>query len=201
MIGEHDRTTGGLPVRLRDALKKATADLHRAVERQFETLDIRTIPGMTMFLQAHAVAVGAIAEALGPHAEDGPCFTALRAALSRDLASIGARKPPAAAHPPTDAHPLGLTYVVAGSRLGARVLHGQALTSPDERVRSASGYLAPDLCADLWARVKRQLETLAPVEAERERIISGAFAGFACFENALRSVREQRLDDQRQDDG
>jgi len=185
---------------LRGHLRQATDPAHRALEAAFDRLDLTTAAGLRRFLLAHRGAVTAIERRL--HRADGDwagCWQFdLSALLAGDLADLDpdterpdagrseADIPPAL--PPLDnSHPVGLCYVLGGSRLGAAVIAGR-LRREREPTPPVPRYLtdAPD--REIWART---LDLLARVPERPEEIAAvsrAAEQGFACFSRALAGV-------------
>ncbi|MDF1793516.1 MAG: biliverdin-producing heme oxygenase [Thalassobaculaceae bacterium] len=184
-------------MRLRDDLRRDTRETHLAVERQFEATDIRTRSGLQRFVLAHHAAVLPIERHL---AAAGPpwsgCWPFQLIQLLRDDLQAMALTPHDVAATPglDDAHPLGLCYVLGGSRLGARVL-GRRLSDGDRwrmpaRSHWTPGYLtrAPD--DEIWSWTLALLGSPEAELAPRAEILSSARIAFTCFADALAQIGE-----------
>lgn len=178
-------------MQLREYLRRETRLLHRQVEALFERVDIATPVGLHRFLLAHHAAVAPIENRLAavsaPWADCWPYQ--LTSLLRRDLEA-----PNESWQLPTlptkqlgglaTAHPLGLCYVLGGSRLGARVLlrrlsdgHGAGSEPP--------AYLAQAPDEEIWARTQRLLATPAADAASRVEILNAAETAFTIFGHAV----------------
>lgn len=133
---------------LRLRLQTETRASHEDLDRTVSRFDLRTRDGFELFLQMQSVALRAIA----PHAAQSTiaeCIDDLLARAETDLRAIGAW-----AH--RDAmevgslHPLAIDYVIAGSRLGTKVLRTRWLDADDPDVRQADAYFSVPSYIELW---------------------------------------------------
>lgn len=176
---------------LRDQLKQRTRARHDAVEARFDRHDIATLHGLEATLRAHAIALDwCVAVLPGFMVAERNQLKALRFAASCDLRRLGLFDQTSPPRPDnwTVPHPLGLIYVIAGSRLGARVLLKRLAGSGDERVLAATAYLACPAGDDLWQSTRRALERGTVSPDEQTEIISAAETGFDWFSVALERV-------------
>lgn len=151
-------------------------------------------------LSAHGAALAAIGPRLD--AVPGGGFGGAALLIPRiadDLHVLGGGRipPPAPLHlddlPPEEAA-LGLAYVVAGSRLGARLLAQRVAASTEARVRRASSYFGGAETDGLWKALVRRLDGLTLDAAGETAVIAGARAGFACFGQAFLSASRETGD-------
>ena len=191
MVLVHD---SGIPTAasLRQRLKTETAAVHRAVERLYEQLDVSEEEGLRVFLIAHAAALAAIEPRL--QHPDAASAAQLLDCIRRDLAALGAGPPQPAALDAARADPVGLTYVMAGSRLGVSVLARRVMGSACDRVRAATSYLGSPFQDPLWPRVRQRLDLMESVGARADQAVAGAMEGFACFERGFWMSQEHALD-------
>lgn len=178
---------------LRHALRRRTEAAHLATERAFEPLDPTTRAGLAGFLAAHDAALRAIAPRLGPAGR--AAIPGFRAAIARDLATLGAPAPatddaPACGETALPAAALGMSYVIAGSRLGAQLIGKQVASSPDPAVRRATDYLTVRVAGLDWPGILRQLNTWRGTGAERELVIGAALEAFGIFAREAQSREE-----------
>ena len=183
---------------LRFSLREQTAKDHAEIEALFETLDLSREAGMAAFLAAHASVLAAFRHHLRGRIPRSMIAGALiekacnlDALISTDLVTLG--YPPAvprAALPSAPLHPLGLAYVVAGSRLGAKLLRRHAYRSDSARVRAACTYLQAPEGDALWPAFVGHLRTHVYSEHESREILSSASAGFRCFETAFYRAKD-----------
>lgn len=179
---------------LRWTLREHTCAHHARVEGLFDTLDLSSRSGLVTFLRAQGAALDAIARRLRDDAaapyEMVAGIDALRRRIGDDLRTLDAAPVTRdIAMPSPDVHPMGLIYVVAGSRLGARVLARRLAASPDPAVRAADTYLGTR-DDDMWRRFLVLLESEPVASGDTDRILAGADAGFACFEQAFDTAKD-----------
>lgn len=174
---------------LRTLLRQTTAAAHCEVERLYDTLDLTCVPDLRTFLLAHHMAVAAIGRALDRTGGDDPF--GLLPLIRSDLEALDCRRmPDPCPGPERSLHPAGLTYVVAGSRLGARILHRRAARAPARRVRAATCYLAAADGDGLWSDWQAREGAAAVARGEGEQIVAAALYGFNCFAEGLHRARE-----------
>lgn len=174
---------------MRNSLRRATAAAHDEVENLYDTLDLTREPDLVHFLMAHHVAVSSIETAIDDLDAGGFGLLPL---IRSDLDRLGCRRqPPVAIGIDPSHHPLGLRYVVAGSRLGARILAGRASASPSARVRSATGYLTAARGDGLWRDFLIRSESPSVGPGDQDAIIKAALCGFSSFGSAFEIVAGQ----------
>ena len=181
-----------MPETIRQRLRSETADEHAALDRDLGRLDLASRANYAAFLSVSAEALFPLEDGLVAAGVDRllPDWTARSRvpALAQDLTSLGL-PPPERSHP---ALPLsepeiwGALYVLEGSRLGARVLVERARSSPDDRIRAATRYLAHGEGQRLWQSFLVQLEGSISVRESPDIIIMGAKAAFEVYTGALR---------------
>lgn len=90
-----------------------------------------------------------------------------------------------------DAHPLGLCYVLGGSRLGARLLL-RRLSETTGSCRYRPTYLtsAPDDA--IWAHTRSLLAAAGDADTSRQAIGNAAELAFSSFADALALVEDIR---------
>ena len=171
-------------------MRQATRPNHDQVEALFDTLDLTTRAGLGCFLAAQSIALkAALREVRSSQPEWAHRFSQLTDCIARDLDRLGWPRPAAEIGGLGGAHPLGIIYVIAGSRLGAAILHRKAIDSADPAVRSAQAYLAHAMPKGAWAALCRELDDprWAPFEDD---LIAGAQQTFDVFGAAFDVVME-----------
>lgn len=172
-------------------VKQDTLDLHASTERALAPFDLRTRDGYRAFLLVQAAAFlplertaerGGIARWLGdwPARRRGTLLLA-------DLEALGAPAPDVAVHDVPDLDPLGVAYVLEGSRHGARILLRQVLESGGHDLAGATGFLAHAPAVGWWRRLQDALETYGTEAGRAEALITGARGAFALFERVARA--------------
>ena len=134
---------------LRERLRRETRSLHECLDARVSCFDVRDPAGLARFLSLHMAAFDRMARP-DPDAGLAAAMTDLRARALTDLEALGYAAPQSPAGAPIRYHPVAMSYVVAGSRLGGTVLRTRWLAATDPAVRCARVYFdAPDYL-DLW---------------------------------------------------
>ncbi|MEQ9643767.1 MAG: biliverdin-producing heme oxygenase [Alphaproteobacteria bacterium] len=181
---------------MREELKRRTAAAHSQVDALYGRLDIAAEPGLTHFLAAHLLALSSIAKARPAPPAGMPSIgmARLRGLLAADLASldraVDVDRAPAMATP---RDPIGVAYVVGGSRLGTAVLRTHWRRGDAPRVRTAGRYLADQEGLRDWRRLVSYLDSLTATPKRADEIVAGALSVFACFEAAFRIAPDALL--------
>lgn len=174
----------------RARLRNGCAAAHRAVERLYESADITTEAGLVHFLAAHRIAVASIADALRGRPAEGVARAADRLVrlIDADLAELEvATGPTRRVIPSMEEDASGLAYVLAGSRLGARVLSRRIARSGSARSRRAVRYLTDN--DPSWNRYLSALDSTSRSPAGMQATMHAALWGFACFMGAFHLAR------------
>ena len=171
------------PLRVRQALRSATADWHDRVDRAFSRFDLGDRASYGRFLMAQAGAHLAVEAAL----ESGDVASVLadwparrRSQLIRnDLAALGLSAPRAVAIPGFEGVPalLGAVYVLEGSRLGGALLKRSVPADFPTSFLGAGN-------AGAWRRLLEALEEKVRTEDETTAATSAACRVFTLFEGA-----------------
>jgi heme oxygenase len=182
---------------LRRRLREETRDAHTSVDTLFGQHDIATREGLSITLQAHAIALRRTLAALPGRQTFTHARTLLvmLAAIESDLAAlhVPATNTDQVQVKDGDIHPLGLIYVIAGSRLGARILLSDIQASRDPDVASATRYFACPESDEMWKQVSSQLKAWTGSAEEEKKIIASAQTAFLWFEAAHRSVQKASI--------
>lgn len=178
---------------LRLRLREETRDAHESVDALFGQHDLSTREGLATTLQAHSVALrrtlAALPDPASPHAHT---LVTMITAIEQDLAALDARPSVACQIDADDTriHPLGLIYVIAGSRLGARILLAEIRASSDPVVAAATRYFTCPQSEDMWKSVSNTLKVWTGPADEEKEIIASARTAFTWFEAAHRTVQK-----------
>lgn len=160
-------------------------------EEAFAAFDLRSRDGYCGFLAAQAGGVLPLEAWLGAQDLDAilPDWPSRRrgAALRADLATMG-EPPPAAAPPCVSGDPLGVAYVLEGSRHGARILHRVVAGSSDPLLAQATCFLGQRFDPSTWAELLARLEAAASTPRRRDAIITAAIQAFGWFRRSAQDV-------------
>jgi heme oxygenase len=133
---------------LRIRLRTETRVSHEGLDEQVSRFDLTTEVGFASFLSMQTLAL----RTLAPHAARAECRDALHDLLDRAAADLSGFETADHAGPAISGslQPLSIDYVIAGSRLGTRVLRERWLAATDERVRRADAYFSAPGYIELW---------------------------------------------------
>ncbi|WP_420566271.1 biliverdin-producing heme oxygenase [Thalassobaculum sp.] len=176
-------------MRLRDHLRQETRTLHQRTEEALAGLDIRTGLGLDRFLLVHHAAVLPIERRLAT-CDLAACDMAerwpfrLTDLLAQDLRERALNPTEGVMASAIDhAHPLGLCYVLGGSRLGARfLLRRLSGAGPAPRYLTQ----APDDA--IWPWTLKLLNSPEADSAPWDAVVKAAETAFASFADALTLV-------------
>jgi heme oxygenase (biliverdin-IX-beta and delta-forming) len=169
-------------VKVRSALRAATAAHHERVDRLFSRLNLADPHEYGLFLLAQASAHIPVEEALDAAGADRlvPDWPDRRRApfLREDLAALGEATPHPITPPPLADNPsmLGAIYVLEGSRLGGALLKKQLPAGAPSRFLSAKAQTGA------WRKLLENLETALYREDLIEAAAVAAKSVFQRFE-------------------
>ena len=86
------------------------------------------------------------------------------------------------------AHPVGIIYVIAGSRLGGTVLHKRWQQADDSNVRLAGRFLSRMTHRSCWTDFLVQVSNAQISQSEFIDIVESAKGCFSIFEAACQDV-------------
>ena len=157
----------------RHALRALTRADHARLDDLFSALDITRRVDYARFIGVHLAVFEVLRPHLAPASLTRPQLLAGLACLRRDLAILGQRRQETrAGHGEADGlDPLAVDYVVAGSRLGLKVLQARWASSSDPLVRAAGAYFTQPNAAPAWPKVCRALSKV-PVDSIRAGVIT-----------------------------
>ena len=157
----------------RHELKALTRADHARLDELFSALDITRRVDYARFIGVHLAVFEVLRPHLSPASLTRPQLLAGLACLRRDLTTLGQRRLEIqVGHKAADGlDPLAVDYVVAGSRLGLKVLKTRWAGSADPLVRAAGAYFRQPFAASLWPKVCRALSKV-PVDSAQAGAIT-----------------------------
>ena len=173
----------------RHVLRSETRVQHDRLDHLISAIDIAELPGFRLFAQLHWQCFAVMQSRQGDPSRSRETLQAMLDGLRHDLTVINAEpgRLDAALSPRID--PLAIDYMVAGSRLGTKVLKKSWARSTDARVNAAQGYFGQEYDADLWRDTCLAL-SYVPVDSLRARaIVDDTRALFHLFEAAFHGLR------------
>jgi heme oxygenase len=172
---------------VRSALRTSTTSLHAAIDARFSQMLETGEAGYRNFLAASAAAVFPLEAALcagevNRIIPDWPARSRT-AALRADLDDLGIDVPTYRCIPrlESEAHCLGVLYVLEGSRLGAKLVARRLSATVDHRARAAMRYLTHGQGCRLWESFLARLESAAATQSSGDHVLAGARMAFARF--------------------
>lgn len=177
---------------LRDLLRRETAADHQTLDDRFSALDLQQIDGYSCFLRSHHMALGycyrtfATNDATVAFLPPNPVPE-----LSMDILALGDKIPDDwMPRQPLDGSWLGMAYVLAGSRLGARILLKRVLEKPSAIPAQAIAYLESQQDPAPWKKIVEALKATKPDPDMANAIILSARQTFGVFNEAVGEIIE-----------
>lgn len=167
----------------RQRLKLETRADHELTERAYDKLDLGTIAGLCGMLLAHAAALRLLIPSLAKHQDLHAEVSRLDACIERDLRFLGQSQPLDVRLEGMACHPLGVAYVILGSRLGAAVQTSQLALSAEAVGKPPYSYLTDRNSGEVWKALLARLNA-AVGHVEVAQIIDAARETFSVFRSA-----------------
>ncbi len=165
---------------LRWRLRADLKEDHDRLDRAVTNFDLRTSGGLAAFLRLQEAALTRLCP-LAPAAGVAAAMWDLRDRARSDLASLGVTRLEGTLPPMGVPHPLSVDYVIAGSRLGSRILRARWEEASDPSVKAARAYMtAPDYVG-LWREFCEASEQLPATGEYADRVTEGAAAIFRLY--------------------
>ena len=157
----------------RHQLRAMTRDDHQRLDDLFSALDITRRVDYAHFVGVHLAVFEVLKRHVTPASLTRRQLLAGLACLQRDLATLGRRDTEikAGQGEPGRLDALAVDYVVAGSRLGLKVLKARWESSADPLVRAARAYFTLPNMAPRWRDVCQAL-SMVPVDSARAGAIT-----------------------------
>ena len=173
-------TSQGLRFELRDQTQKA----HKRLDAALIKHDLTTVSGLSAYLSVHYLA-GKHLETITLEPDCHKDISRKISAIEADLDLLSVSSPDWKAAPQArNCHPLGLTYVIAGSALGSKLLFKSWSSSSDANVLNAKNFMTYSKDSKLWNKFLSRAEKTSPKKAELNEVIEAANHCFGIFEAA-----------------
>lgn len=177
---------------LRTLLRTETSDAHEGVDSALIDYDLTDRSGLSDYLRVHFLARRCLAEHYTGHTIEIDHSQSL-SDLRSDLRILGADLPrPMTMTSVGILHPVGVTYVVAGSSLGSKFLFKQWSRAADEVVKRAGIFMTLAKDNSDWKKFLAYIDAAAFSAKEIDKIVASANSCFAVFEAAIRTVERAR---------
>lgn len=180
---------GNVLMTFRTLLKDATRFEHDELDAMFAALDLGHADGFARFVGVHLACFEMMLEQ-ADHGSTSQCL--LRdmvdgLTLDADLLGSGRLQTDAKLEKTPD--PLAVDYVVAGSRLGSKVLFKRWAAATDPAVQRANNYFGLDSDASFWRVTCDRLAGIAPDSDRAQEITQDTKMLFELFATAFQSAR------------
>jgi len=168
---------------IRSILREKTSAAHAKLDSALVKYDLKTQHGLGSYLCVHMLArrwIGASSTNFSELIDNPQKLQDLEA----DLEVLGADLP-APKMPYFDIiHPLGLTYVIAGSSLGSKLLYKNWFSSEDHVVQRANKFLTSSKESADWANFLVRTDRLKLTQTELDDVVMTADTVFSIYETA-----------------
>lgn len=175
---------------LRARLRNETRARHEEVEAAFDRFDLDEREGMEGMLTAHRDALAALLPSMVDADPDLAGEIARLRTLSHDSRTALTGESTMSAGQDVLIHPLGVAYVILGSRMGAGVIGKRLDASPAQWNADITAYFRDRGSLAHWKRLEKQLSAIDS-PAEQDAIVEAAHAAFGVFEQSALGACEQ----------
>ena len=169
-------------------LRQRSFAQHDQLDQMFRTVDISQRDGFALFASVHRTCFQAMSDRYpsGGHASE--FLGQMVDCLSHDIRIIGATSLDATPELPKQIDPLAIDYLVAGSRMGSKVLLKRWAKSGDPRVQQACHYFGLQGDGQFWKDTCAALSLIAPSSARANEIVTDTQILFGLFIRVFETV-------------
>ena len=169
-------------------LREETSEAHTRLDKSLVKYDLSTYSGLASYLCVHYLARYHLHDSIFGHEnlrDDGSKLEDLR----HDFDQLGLSAPKWHFAPKAEPHhALGLTYVMAGSSLGGKLLYKDWARADDPAVQAASRFMTNAKSSTSWKMFLTYLDNSTFLEKEIQDIIKSANYCFGVFEAANQEI-------------
>ncbi|MGJ8558726.1 MAG: biliverdin-producing heme oxygenase [Litorimonas sp.] len=169
-------------------MRTETSKAHANLDAALVKYDLTTRSGLSNYLNVHLLARHFLAEnqsAYGTEIDHAESLSAIRS----DLETLGVKAQKEIDWTPITAfHPIGLTYVIAGSSLGSKILYKEWAQSNDEAVIRAGKYMTAAKDGSDWSNFLTYIDATDFSANETDHIVVSANECFALYQAAVYHV-------------
>lgn len=174
---------------LRNVLRSETAEAHERLDKELDSYDLTDHLSLSKYLCVHYLA----------RSELSNLITVGKNRISNEqkIADIVKDLKVLAVNPPAilkfenrrPYHPLGLTYVMAGSSLGSKILYKRWNSGSNDAVKNAGRFLTSSKDSTEWKAFLVSIADLNIPPQEVEHIVTSANAVFMIYKTANDHVK------------
>lgn len=176
----------------RKVLRDGTRAEHDRLDDMFTALDITQPDDFMCFSTVHLICFQAMAEVVQTGSYSHQLLRQMAASLAADLDVLGAPHAPIRAAVPPLPDPLAIDYIVAGSRLGSKVLKKRWLLAQDPTVRRANAYFGMNSNPAFWPQTCQALDAITPASARADAIVGDTKSLFQLFSTAYHHTMTEK---------
>lgn len=180
----------------RTLLREETRTDHEQLDKLFTRVDIATVAGFVQFAQVHVVCFDAMRAQADGDSWAATHLVSMASCLRDDLSMLGATCV-VKSQPIVDrCDPLAIEYMVAGSRLGSRILYKRWAGGSNARLRAAGHYFGLDDLTGQWRDTCARLSKIPAHSPRAGRIVAdtrGLFGLFVTIYDQLIDQNEAEL--------
>tara|TARA_R110000822_G_scaffold25993_3_gene78669 strand:- start:25 stop:576 length:552 start_codon:yes stop_codon:yes gene_type:complete len=155
----------------RTILREATRPEHDHLDCMFTALDIAKLDGFASFVKVHLTCFQLMAKVAVDGSYSHKSLCQMVNCLALDLDVLGGRQTQTGIKLSAKIDPLAIDYLVAGSRLGSKVLRKRWSGSDDPIVRRSNHYFGLDSNAVFWQLTCKALAEIYP-DSHRAKVIT-----------------------------
>lgn len=182
--------TTATPYNLRSRLRSGSSSAHQELDRLVSRFDLGTAPGLSAFVSMQYAALTELMRLKSGDLTAGAIID-LRQRADTDLGSLGAPRPAPLRRLTAPLAPIAVDYVIAGSRLGTKVLRKRWLASSAPRVQGARAYFSAPDYIECWQRFCHDALEIDPSEDAAVRILEDVNRMFALYTAAALAALDQ----------
>lgn len=169
----------------RMVLRDQTRSDHDRLDQLVGSLDISQRSGFTAFAEMHLSCFLAMQSRQSEDSNSVQTLQDMIDGLRKDLLVITDRETVTRSELTHTVAPLAIDYIVAGSRLGSKVLRKRWSKSTDASVQGASVYFQQDADPKLWPETCASLSEVASTSLQAATIVKDTKTLFQLFSTAF----------------
>ena len=174
---------------LRQRLAEDLASTHERLDGLVSLFDLETKSGVTSFILMHEAALKQLSDAKLSDAT-AQMVTDLLHRAQADLSTLQVAQLTLAKTKTENLHPLAVTYVISGSRLGAEVLKKRWLGSEAAKDRHGEAYMLAPRHIDVWQSFVKEASDMPATSEVADQIVEDAATVFALYSDIANLARE-----------
>ncbi|MDA8585045.1 hypothetical protein N9L47_02135 [Rhodobacteraceae bacterium] len=165
----------------RTVLRDSTRPEHDQLDDMIGALNISDRDAFACFVNLHIICFQTMSEAAEKGSYSHELLCQMVHSLALDLDELGAKQLAYVVPLPKISDPLAIDYLVAGSRLGTKVLKKRWSNSNDLIVCRANKYFSLDSDPSFWPSTCQALANVAPESARAKAIVQDTKSLFQLF--------------------